>query len=77
MLKQFEQLKLKLKENINRSKLDGPVFKTLFSMPKARNKCNKLSMNKKKIQILFVLKQNKTGKNLSYSFQLMILEMNV
>ena len=30
MLKQFEQLKLKLKENINRSKLDGPVFKTLF-----------------------------------------------
>ena len=50
MLKQFEQLKLKLKENINRSKLDGPVFKTLFSMPKARNKCNKLSMNKKKFK---------------------------
>ena len=69
MLKQFEQLKLKLKENINRSKLDGPVFKTLFSMPKARNKCNKLSMNKKKNSnfIRFKTKQNRQKLELQFS----------
>ena len=38
---------------------------------------NKLSINIKKNQILFVLKQNKTDKNLTFIFQLMILKLIV
>ena len=37
---------------------------------------NKLSINIKN-QILFYLKQNKTGKNLAYIFHLMILKLIV
>ena len=37
---------------------------------------NKLSINLKNL-IFFYLKQNKTGKNLSYSFQLMVLKLIV
>ena len=38
---------------------------------------NKLSINLKNSEIFFHLKQNKTSKNLSYSFQLMILKLIV
>ena len=37
---------------------------------------NKLSINLKNL-IFFYLKQNKTGKNLSYGFQLMVLKLIV
>ena len=38
---------------------------------------NKRSINLKNSEIFFYLKQNKTGKNLSYSFQSMILKLIV
>ena len=48
-----------------------------FKKLSSRFQTNKLSINIKKNQIFFYLKQNKTGKNLTSIFQLMILKLIV